>query len=202
MKNVYGCLPRANKICRYHIRGEIFDVTARLIRSFPVHFSLIDAWTASDGYQGYKIAHEQELKMFLGGADVTAVDMEGFDRAGDDPTTPDFHKKSRFLKCLVEQTNDGKYPEYTLSANTEEKFTDICNWENVTDKVVDSTDILEEVYIAWAVVNLNPIANVADFELFPPKGFFNRLLVWASKKLYSVFKLFKWYRKLYRRRKP
>ena len=199
VKNVYGCLPRPNKICRYHIKEEIFDVTARLIRNFPVHFSFIDAWTGSDGYQGYKIAHEQKLSMLFGGPDVVAVDMEAFDRAGDG-ATPEFHKKSRFLKCLVGQTHGGEYPEYVLSSNTDERFGDICDWENVTDKVVESTDVLEEVYIAWAVVNLNPIANVADFELFPPKGFFNRLLVWVSKKLYGVFKLFKWYRRLYQRK--
>lgn len=49
VKNVYGCLPRSNKVAVYHIRHEIFDVTARTLFNLSVHFSFIDAWEGSDG---------------------------------------------------------------------------------------------------------------------------------------------------------
>lgn len=195
VKNVYGCFPRAEKIARYHIREEIFDITARSIRNFPVHFSFIDAWTASDGYQGYKIAHEQKLEMLFGGPDVVAVDMEVFDRAGLDA------RKSRFLGATVEQAYGGRWPAYEVAGDRQTKFQQICDWQNVDDKIVESTDYLEEVYVMWAIVNLKPSAELADYELFPPKNFFVRVMAWFIKKLYGVFKLFKWYRRLYRRRK-
>ena len=97
VKNIYGCFPSTNKTSKYHIRYEVRDVTARSLRNFPVHFSFVDAWLASDGFQGYKIAHPRELKMLFGGNDAIAVDMEIFRRAGLDP------HRSRILSSCVAQ---------------------------------------------------------------------------------------------------
>lgn len=193
IKNVYGCLPRADKVAVYHIRYEVFEVTARSLRSFPVHFSLVDAWVGSDGFQGYKIAHPQPLNMLFGGADAVAVDMEIFKRADLDPY------KAKFLTCAVAQTRGGEFPLYTVTGDETTKFKQLCDWKNIDDDIVKDIDVLEEVYIAWGFINLKAISTLVDYKLFPAKNCLYRLLVWLSKKLYGIFKLFKWYRKLYER---
>jgi len=190
VKNIYGCFAATNKIARYHIRNEVFDVTARSLRNFPVHFSFVDGWLGSDGFQGYKIPHPRELKMLFGGNDVVAVDMEIFRRAGLDPG------KSKILRKAVQQIYGGVYPQYVVRGDQTTHFDQLGPWENIRDDVVASIDILEEVYISWAVINLKPTGEVADFETFPPKGFANRLLVWISLKLYNIFKLLRFFRKV------
>lgn len=191
VKNIYGCFPSPNKISKYHIRNEVFDVTARSLRNFPVHFSLIDAWIGSDGFQGYKIEHPQPLKMLFGGRDAVAVDMEVFRRAGLAA------EKSKILRNAVEQVHQGEYPRYAVRGDEATHFSDVCAWQNISDDIVRSIDLLEEVYIAWALINLKPTAETVDFNLFPPKNFLYRFLVWFSQKLNAVFKLTRVYRKLY-----
>jgi uncharacterized protein (DUF362 family) len=190
VKNVYGCFPATNKIARYHIRYEVFEVTGRSLRNFPVHFSFVDGWLGSDGFQGYKIPHPRPLKMLFGGNNLVAVDMEIFKRAGLDPG------KSKMLREAVRQLYGGVYPAYTVRGDQTTRFDQLGPWENISDQVVASIDILEEVYISWAVINLKPTGEVADFETFPPKNFANRLLVWISLKLYNIFKLLRIFRKL------
>jgi len=191
LKNVYGCFPRADKVAKYHIKKEVFDITAWSVRNLPLHFSFIDGWIASDGFQGYKIAHPRDLKMLFGGKDAVAVDIEVFKRAGIDPTKP------KFVTKTAEQINDGKLPSYSVAGDQNTMFKDICTWENIEDSVVKKIDVLEEVYIAWGFINLKAISQTVDYDIFPPKNPMTRVLVWLSKKLYWVFKLFKSYRKLY-----
>lgn len=186
VKNIYGCFPSTDKVNRYHIRNEVFDVTARSIRNFPVHFSFVDAWIGSDGFQGYKIAHPRVLRMLFGGNNAVAVDMEIFERAGLNPY------KSKILSKSVEQLYDGVYPQYIVVGDENTKFSQICSWENICDETVEKIDLLEEMYISWAFINLKPSAEVIDYDLFPPKNIFFRFLVWCSKKLYGVFKLFRY----------
>ncbi len=190
VKNIYGCFPATDKIARYHIRYEVFDVTGRSLRNFPVHFCFVDGWLGSDGFQGYKIPHPRPLQMLFGGDNVVAVDMEIFKRAGLDPG------KSKMLREAVRQLYGGAYPQYTVCGDQTTRFDQLGPWENISDQVVASIDVLEEVYITWAVLNLRPTAEVVDFETFPPRNLANRLLVWVSLKLYSFFKLLRWYRRL------
>jgi uncharacterized protein (DUF362 family) len=193
VKNVYGCFPPANKVWRYHIKHEVWNVTARALLNFPVHFSLIDGWVGSDGFQGYKIENPQQLKMFFGGVDAVAVDMEVFKRAGLDPL------KSHFLRTAAEQLYDGKYPEYIVKGDEKTLFSDICKWVNIKDETVKQIDCFEEIYAAWPIINLKMVAKYVDFKTFPPKNFFLRIMIKFLKKLYRLFMHFKWYRKLYER---
>jgi uncharacterized protein (DUF362 family) len=191
VKNAYGCLPRSDKVQRYHIREEVFDVTARALRSFPLHFAVVDAWTASDGFQGYKIPNPRDLRMLFAGRDAIAVDMEVFRRAGLDPG------KSRFLGRAVEQTRGGEWPRYGVVGDAATRFSDVSEWRNVTDDIVRSIDVLEEVYVAWGLINMKAGAEVVDYGLFPPRNLFSRAAVWITKKMYAVFKGMRWYRRLY-----
>jgi uncharacterized protein (DUF362 family) len=195
VKNIYGCFPDPKKVCLYHIRSEVWDVTGRSFRNFPVHFAFVDAWVASDGFQGYKIPSPRALEMLFGGTDAVAVDMEVFKRAGLDPL------KSHILRQVVKQLHDGQciYPEYTVRGNQTTQFTDLMSWNNVSDQIVEAINILEEVYINWMFINMKPAACFIDYSLFPPKNIFARAGVWISKQLYNFFKVCKWYRKLYER---
>lgn len=141
IKNVYGCFPRPGKTCKYHIKDEAENVTARSLRNFPVHFSFIDGWVGSDGYQGYKIERPKPLKMLVGGENIVAVDMEVFKRAGLDP------EKSELRGKAIEQLYDGVYPQYLVKVDKETMFKDICDWENIKDELIKCYDSLEEIYI-------------------------------------------------------
>jgi uncharacterized protein (DUF362 family) len=191
VKNIYGCFPSTNKIIKYHVKLEVPEVTARSLRNFPVHFSFVDAWVGSDGFQGYKIANPKELKMLFGGNEAVAVDMEIFKRAGIEPG------KSKILKKAAEQLYDGKYPEYVVKGDLSSKFKDITEWENISDEIVEKIDVMEEVYLNWGLINLKPIAEVVDFNLFPPKNIFYRCVILLSKFFYKVLYHFKFYKKLY-----
>ena len=193
VKNIYGCFPSTNKVSKYHIKNEVWDVTARSIRNFPVHFSFVDAWVGSDGFQGYKIANPQDLKMLFGGNNAIAVDMEIFKRAG-----LDYHK-SKILSRSVDQLYAGVYPQYVVLGDENTLFSQLCEWVNVDDEIVESIDVLEEVYAAWAFINLRSAGAEIDYELFPPKNIFYRIMVSLSKKMYSVFKLTRLWKKLYGR---
>lgn len=197
VKNIYGCFPEPDKVCRYHIRSEIWEVTGRSFRNFPVHFAFIDAWVASDGFQGYKIPSPRNLKMLFGGANAIAVDMEVFKRAELDPM------KSRVLRQASRQLHDGRciYPEYEVRGDRNTRFTDLMSWNNVSDQIVEAINVLEEVYINWMFINMKPAARFIDYSLFPPKNIFSRAGVTISKQLYNIFKAFKWYRRLYERKR-
>ncbi len=194
IKNVYGCFPHPGKVSRYHIKYEIFTVTAYSIRNFPIHFSFIDAWVGSDRFQGYKIPHPQHLKMLFGGKDAVAVDMEVFKRAGFDT------HKSKILQETVRQINNGNFPEYIVEGDKDTMFNQITDWENVDDEVVAGIDILEEVYLAWGIINLAPAGMLIDYKLFPPKNIIYRIAVWFMKFLYKILKHTKLFKKYYQRR--
>ncbi|UCH94436.1 MAG: DUF362 domain-containing protein, partial [Candidatus Aminicenantes bacterium] len=185
IKNVFGCFPPQSKFNRYHVKYEVDGVTPRLLRNFPVHFSFIDAWVGSDGQQGYKVESPKPLKMLFGGENVVAVDMEVFKRAGLD------YKKSQLQEKAVEQLYDGVLPQYEVKGDKETMFKDICQWENMDEEYVNSFDFLEETYIGSAIFNINVMAEVMDFNTFPPRNILYRLFIWAAKIFYCIFRLFR-----------
>jgi uncharacterized protein (DUF362 family) len=190
VKNIYGCFPNPRKVNNYHMKHEVWDVTARSFRNFPVHFAFVDGWISSDDFQGYKIPHPKDTKILFGGNNAIAVDMEIFNRAGLD------YKKSRILNRCVKQLYNGQYPDYEIAGDSTSYLKNICNWINIKDKVVEDINLLEEVYVNWGFINLKATKEV-DYSLFPPKNRFNAFLVWFSKQLYKLAWSFKFYRKLY-----
>jgi len=189
VKNIYGCFPATKKVKKYHMQKEVWTVTSRSLRNFPIHFAFVDGWISSDGFQGYKIANPKETKILFGGENAVAVDMEIFKRVGLD------YKLSKILKESVFQLYDGTYPTYRMIGDST-KFKDICEWENISTPTVKFINLLEEIYIAWGFINLKAGREV-DYKLFPPKNFFNNFLVWLSKQLYNFLMKFRFYRKIY-----
>lgn len=193
VKNIYGCFPNPSKVLRYHIKYEVEDVTARSLRNFPVHFAFVDAWIASDGFQGYKIGHRQPLHMLFGGPDPVTVDMEIFTRAGVD------WRKSQILDRCIRQAREGSPPVYRVAGDRRTRFSDLTDWQNITDETVQDIDIFEEVYLAWGIINMKPAAKHFDYTLFPPKNIFSRIVVWITRRLYALLSTTSLVKKWYRR---
>ncbi len=179
IKNVYGCFPSPTKIRSYHMRDEVFDVTARSLRNFPVHFAFVDAWMCSDGFQGYKVAHRRPLLMLFGGPSPVAVDTEICKRAGIDP------RKCKMIVRTAEQIHGGVLPTYTVKGDTETRFADVVAWENIKDETVASIDRREEVYINWGLVN-SKAAELIDQKMFPPRNLIYRIGLWSMKWVYRA----------------
>lgn len=179
IKNVYGCFPSPFKIRKYHMHDEVFDVTARSLRNFPVHFAFVDAWVASDGFQGYKIANPRPLNMLFGGASCVSVDVEIFKRAGF-ATCP-----SKMVLRAVEQLHGGKLPAYTVKGDLATTFAALGPWDNISDQTVQFVDRAEEVFINWGFINMKASSYV-DYVMFPPRTLVYRLGVWAMKWVYKL----------------
>jgi hypothetical protein len=78
VKNIYGCLPEQNKVKEYHCRRAVGPWTAQLIKSFPVHFTIVDGYSGADGWFGVKVkAIFTKPHLFLAGPDVAAIDDFG-----------------------------------------------------------------------------------------------------------------------------
>jgi uncharacterized protein (DUF362 family) len=200
VKNIYGCFPSPNKVEKYHMKSEVWTVTSYSIRNFPVHFAFVDAWTASDGFQGYKIPHPKELKMLFGGPNAVAVDMEIIKRAGlyNEKADSDKEKyRSHIINRSAQQLFDGVYPVYEVKGDTNTRFSDIVKWKNISNVVVRDVNRWEEIYIAWGLINLKVSAQGVDYDLFPPKNIFLRFVAWLSKFAYAVALLIPYYRKMY-----
>jgi hypothetical protein len=78
IKNIYGCLPLEDKVRGYHCKRVVGPWTARLIREFPVHFSIVDGFSAADGWLGVKInSIARKPHTMIAGEDIMAVDHYG-----------------------------------------------------------------------------------------------------------------------------
>jgi hypothetical protein len=200
VKNIYGCFPATDKIKRYHMKSEVWDVTAYSMRNFPLHFAFADAWEGSDDFQGYKIAHPKQLNMLFGGENAVAVDMEIFKRAGlykPDGTTDSEKYRSKILSRTVDQLYGGAYPQYEVKGDTSTNFVDLCDWKNIKDVIVKRIDNWEEFYFAWFPFSLKMAADQVDYRMFPPKNIVSRLGVVISKIVFKLALLIPCYRKLY-----
>ena len=78
IKNIYGCLPLQDKVLHYHCKKNVGLWTAHLIKALPIHFSIIDGYTAADGWAGVKMkAVCTKPHTIIAGSDVMAVDHFG-----------------------------------------------------------------------------------------------------------------------------
>ena len=86
LKNVYGCLPYANKFLEYHDKREFDWPTIVLLREFPFHFGVIDAIFSADGVLGFKADYFPRMtRTIIAGEDLVAVDVVGSLKMGLDP---------------------------------------------------------------------------------------------------------------------
>jgi uncharacterized protein (DUF362 family) len=96
LKNIYGALPLADKFSEYHTGRDIYHTTMEYLRSFPVHFGIIDAYLSADGPFGiFADPEPNETHTIIGGADLVAVDWVGATKMGLDP------KISQYMELAV-----------------------------------------------------------------------------------------------------
>jgi uncharacterized protein (DUF362 family) len=86
LKNIYGALPLANKFKEYHCNRDIYHTAIEYLRTFPVHFGLIDAYESADGPFGIFADMCPNLTCtVIGGEDIVAVDWVASTKMGVDP---------------------------------------------------------------------------------------------------------------------
>jgi uncharacterized protein (DUF362 family) len=137
LKNIYGTLPKQNKLKEYHFKREYDWPTIETLKCFPVHFGLVDAIWSADGQFGVIADPKPNLtKVIIGGESLIAVDWVGAKKMGLDPEDP---QVGRFLPLALEVF--GK-PEIHCVGDMSE----YANWQNVSQVFIRSLDLLEEAY--------------------------------------------------------
>lgn len=132
IKNTYGALPMQDKLHEYHQKREIEYPTIDALRSFPVHFALIDAWLSADGQFGiFADRSPVDTRTIIGGRDVVAVDWIGAEKMGLDPML------SEYMKQAVEAF--GK-PEIVCAGDR----STYPSWRNVARPMAELLDRAEE----------------------------------------------------------
>ncbi|MDQ3677340.1 MAG: DUF362 domain-containing protein [Actinomycetota bacterium] len=87
LANLYGCLPRADKLAHYHGTGhEFYECCVLVADRLPVDFAFLDAWVGGDG--GRSHAHRrspQATRTILASENAFALDWVAGEKMGLDP---------------------------------------------------------------------------------------------------------------------
>jgi uncharacterized protein (DUF362 family) len=138
LKNIYGTLPMQNKLKEYHSKREYDWPTIETLKHFPVHFGLIDAYLSADGQFGViTCPNPKETKTIIGGENLLAVDWVGAKKMGLNPDDP---RVGRFLPLAVEAFGQ---PEINWLGD----HSVYDPWENVSEVIIQSLDLIEEAYV-------------------------------------------------------
>jgi uncharacterized protein (DUF362 family) len=137
LKNVYGAFPPQDKLEEYHTKREYDWPTIDALRTLPVHFGLIDAFTSADGQFGV-IADPRPnpTQTIIGGENLRAVDWVGAKKMGLDPDDP---LVGRFLP-LANQAF-GKPEVHWIGDQSV-----YPSWDNVSPFFIYALDLIEEAY--------------------------------------------------------
>jgi uncharacterized protein (DUF362 family) len=139
MKNIYGCLPVQDKLCRYHkgLRGrdqEFHTATIAILEKFPVDFAFLDAYFSGDGFAGLiRDGSPNVTNTIICGENCFAVDWVQGEKMGLDP------RRNYVVQRAVERWGE---PQITTEGPTEEWEP----WQNVPRGVGAVANILEEWY--------------------------------------------------------
>ena len=88
LKNIYGTTPMQDKMYEYHATREWYGAAFDMMKAFPVHFGIIDAFHSSDGPLGFKGTFTPKpTKMVLASPSLIACDMVGSEMMGLKPTS-------------------------------------------------------------------------------------------------------------------
>lgn len=76
IKNVYGCLPKWDKMNHYHGKGiEFYEAAVLIAERLPVHFGFLDAWVSGDGLTGHvRDADPNPTRTFFASDNIFALD--------------------------------------------------------------------------------------------------------------------------------
>lgn len=162
LKNVYGCLPEADKMKHYHGKNrEFFQCCILILDAFPVHFGFLDAWRSGDGFSGHvRDARPNATRTILASPNILALDWVAGEKMGLDPLRN---------SVVREATERWGLPEITRVGDT----TPWKPWSNVRPITVWFLDVAEEWY--WlSRLSSRTLASQQD-PRFPPVSRFQWL---------------------------
>jgi uncharacterized protein (DUF362 family) len=138
IKNIYGTLPLQDKLKEYHTLREYDWPTIEILKLFPVHFGLIDAFISADGPFGVIVCNApKHTRTIIGGENLIAVDYVGAKKMRLDPCDP---RVGRFLSLAVEALGRPKDIIWIGDKSFYEP------WQNVNEPLLQFLDLIEEAY--------------------------------------------------------
>lgn len=155
LDTLIGVLPLADKDYYYRHRFDPGEVVVELLRTLPIQFALIDAWTSSHGAGGGRSPRPIATKTLIASSYVLLADYAGALKMGLDPYVSEISRRA--LQRI------GLPPRYRIEGN----LAPYPDWVNVHPVVVDSSRRRD----AWTAASrgLKPWLQVTDSELFPFK---------------------------------
>jgi uncharacterized protein (DUF362 family) len=181
LKNVYGCLPKWDKMRTYHGHTqqgqniEFFQATILINDKLPPHFAFLDAWVSGDGLTGHvRDPHPNHTRTFLASENAYALDWVAGEKMHIDP-------KRNFV--IQEAMRHWGEIEITRVGD----LTPWKPWHNVRPIVVTAFDFIEERY--WLSRFMSRAAATQMDPRFPPVGRFRwffqicQLFFWLGERL-------------------
>jgi uncharacterized protein (DUF362 family) len=140
LKNVYGCLPRWDKMKHYHGKGrggrdiEFFHATALINEKLPPHFAFLDAWVSGDGLTGHvRDARPNHTRTIFASENAYALDWVAGEKMQIDPA------KNYVIQEAMHRWG-------TINITRVGNMTPWEPWLNVRPIVVIAFNVIEEFY--------------------------------------------------------
>jgi len=155
IKNVYGCLPKWDKMKHYHGHGiEFYEAAVLIADRFPVHFGLLDAWVSGDGFTGHvRDANPNLTRTIFASDNIFALDWVAGEKMGLDPSLNSVMQEALHRWGRIHIRRRGNLAPWEP-------------WRNIRPFVVVALDVLEEMY--WVSrYSSRAMASVQD-PRFPP----------------------------------
>jgi len=135
LKNIYGCLPEADKMLHYHgKRREFYECCILILDRFPVHFGFLDAWVSGDGFSGHvRDAKPNLTRTIFASENVFALDWV-------------MGEKMEINPALNYVIQEAMYRWGTIQITRKGNMTTWHPWTNIRPFVVMALDAMEEAY--------------------------------------------------------
>jgi uncharacterized protein (DUF362 family) len=135
LKNIYGCLPEADKMRHYHgKKREFYQCCILILDRFPVHFGFLDAWMSGDGFSGHvRDAKPNSTRAIFASDNIFALDWVMGEKMEINPS----------LNYVIQE---GIYRWGTINITRKGNMTTWHPWRNIRPFVVIALDAMEEAY--------------------------------------------------------
>jgi uncharacterized protein (DUF362 family) len=155
LKNIYGCLPEADKMRHYHgKKREFYECCILIVDRFPVHFGFLDAWVSGDGFSGHvRDAKPNFTRTIFASENIFALDWVMGEKMEIDPA----------LNYVIQEA---MHRWGTIHITRQGNMTTWHPWDNIRPFVVLALDALEEAY--WTSRFFSRSFASEQDERFPP----------------------------------
>ena len=155
LKNIYGCLPEADKMRHYHgKRREFYECCILIVDRFPVHFGFLDAWVSGDGFSGHvRDAKPNFTRTIFASENIFALDWV-------------MGEKMEINPALNYVVQEAMHRWGTIQITRQGNMTTWHPWDNIRPFVVLALDALEEAY--WTSRFFSRSFASEQDERFPP----------------------------------